>query len=389
MTAAPAEPLTAPDLDRLLGGPQPPLAPGPPRFDELAGCWHVYSYQDVRQVLSDGASFSQRYGDPDAHPNWAFIWVDDGDRHAARRAFVAGLFQQAMAGITPAVRQIAGELADAITDAPGGHFELMGALARPMAARVICHVMGVDVSEDARFAGWVDEFTSALAVTQTPTQPDMVAYFTALLEERRARPGDRGLAGALVAAQHAGRLVDGQPLTDRDLLGCLWGMLAAAFETTATGIADMLLFLSAYDGQGGLSAVRQDRRLVAPAVEETLRWCPPWPSNMAVATRPLTIGGERIEPGDRVTAWITAANRDPGMFPGPGRFDIRRHPNPHLSFAAGPHLCLGAKLARLEMRVALETVLDRLPGLRWDPGAPFSRSLGIVNRVETAQVTFR
>jgi cytochrome P450 len=355
-----------------------------PYFDAARGTWHVFSYADVTRVLSDGRAFSQTYGDPDVHPNWAVMWAADDPRHADLRAIVSEPFTQSvLRGLAPRIEAIVEELIDRIVEAGSGRFEAVGALAKPLATRVICEIMGVDLADDARFARWVDEITST-PTFDLPAQPDMVAYFGDLLAERRARP-DAGLVDKLIAAQRSGHLIAGQALIDRDLIGYLWGLLAAGSDTTATGLVNMLLFLSHY---GHIAQLEADRDLVPGAIEESLRWYPPFPAVMGMANTDVRFGSHPVKAGEMATGWMTAANRDPAEFSDPDSFDISRKPNPHLAFAKGGHHCLGAPLARLELRIALRGVLDRLPGLRWDRDRPFKRTLGIVNRVEEAHFSF-
>lgn len=361
----------------------------PPYFDPGAHSWQVFSHADVVQVLAGASLFSQPSGDPDVHPTWAGMWVADEPRHRDLKALAAGPFRaRVMPGLGQVIRSIADELIDAIIRAGTGRFELMTALARPLSARVICRIMGVDVSDEIPIRRWVEDVYSRPTGTAMPAQPDMVAHFTRLLEDRRARPGC-GLVDELLAAQRGGCLVAGEPLGDRDLLGNLWGLLAAGFDTAATGMANLLLFLSAYDSDCGcLKTLYGDRDLVPGAVEETLRWYPPFPAHTVIARTALTVGTRRVEADDLVTGWITSANRDPRHFPSPNLFDIRRTPNPHLSFGRGIRFCLGAPLVRLELCTVLNAVLDRLPRLRWDYGAPFRWAAGPINRVQEAHMAF-
>ena len=124
------------------------------------------------------------------------------------------------------------------------------------------------------------------------------------------------------------------------------------------------------------------------AIEESLRWYPAFPAVPVWAAQSVQFGETEIAPGDAVTGWISSANRDPAVFTQPNVFDIRRSPNPHLTFAKGLHVCLGAPLARLELRLVLDAVLDRLPGLQRRRNMPYTRILGIVNRVTEAHFIF-
>jgi cytochrome P450 len=129
-----------------------------------------------------------------------------------------------------------------------------------------------------------------------------------------------------------------------------------------------------------LDAVRRDRSLVRAAIEESLRWEVTDPTFFRMATRDTVLGGIRVPAGSRVALCLTAANHDPSRWDDPDAFDVFRPLRPHLSFAGGPHVCLGMHLARAEMTVALNAILDRLPNLRWDPDAPRPVLMGLQMR---------
>jgi cytochrome P450 len=355
-----------------------------PYFDDVRGTWHVFSHADVRRVLSDADAFSRKHGEPDEHPTFAAMWSADDPRHSDLRAIVSDPFRQSvLRGLEASIQQIVDELIDAIIATGAGQFDAVAALGRPLPNRVICHIMGVDIDEDVFFA-WLDEVASRKTLDTKPRQPEMSIYFGKLLEERRESP-QGGLVDELITHQKNGYTVAGEPLSDRDMIAYLFGLVAAGSDTTATGLVNVLLFLSAY---GFLGEVRDDRTLVRSAIDEALRWCPPFPAVISPAKSDLSFGSRKVRAGQYVTAWISAANRDATHFPDPNVFDIRRRPNAHFSFGLGGHHCLGAPLARLELQIALNTALDRLPGLRWDADLPFGRTLGIVNRVREAHFTF-
>jgi cytochrome P450 len=356
-----------------------------PFFDDEKQTWNVFNYEDVMRVLTDKDMFSQAYGDPDVHPNFAVMWCADDPRHKDLRTIASEPFRQSvLRELTPTIEAVLNDLIDEILAAGTDSFEMTSQLSYRLPNRVICHIMGVDMADDVRFAAWLKEAFSAATISGMPPQPDMVRYFSDLLEERRKNP-QNGLVDELIAAQRSGYQVAGEPLSDRDLIGYLWGLLSAGTDTTSASIGNMFLFLTEY---GNLDEVRDDRALVNSAVEETLRWYPAFPSNPAVALADVSFGDCTVSAGQTVTAWMSAANRDPSRFEDPNVFDIRRNPNRHLTFGWGSRHCLGAPLARLELRIALEVVRDRLPGLRWDKEKPFTRTLGIVNHIDEAHLVF-
>ena len=154
-------------------------------------------------------------------------------------------------------------------------------------------------------------------------------------------------------------------LADSTQFSFLRLILPAGAETTFRASGNLLFGLMTHTDQ--LDAVRDDRSLIPQAIEEGLRWEPPLLLTTRVATRDTTLGGQDVPAGSGVTVSLGAANRDPARYPDPDRFDIFRDPKQHISFGHGPHMCLGMHLARMEMRVVVNALLDRLPDLRLDP----------------------
>jgi cytochrome P450 len=188
----------------------------------------------------------------------------------------------------------------------------------------------------------------------TAAQIRMVAYGAELVAEKRARPTNDMLS-VVVHATLAD--VDPPSLTDAELYAFFSLLFAAGAETTRNAIAGGLLALMERAEQ--LEALRSDPALLPVAIEEMLRWATPSPSKRRTATCSTELGGHTIEPGDKVLFWEGSANRDERVFAQSMEFDIRRDPNPHLAFGHGLHFCLGASLARLEMRVMFEELLPR------------------------------
>jgi cytochrome P450 len=191
----------------------------------------------------------------------------------------------------------------------------------------------------------------------TQAASSMAAYGSDLIAERKQTPGSDIISVA--AGAHIER-DDGEPraLSDLELLMFFNLLVVAGSETTRNSIALGMVALIEHPDQ--LDALRDDRSLMPTAVEEILRWTSATLYNRRTATRDTELGGHVVEQGDKVTLWWPSANRDEAVFEDPFRFDIRRTPNPHLTFGHRTHFCLGANLARLEIRVILDEVLDRL-----------------------------
>jgi cytochrome P450 len=180
----------------------------------------------------------------------------------------------------------------------------------------------------------------------------MFAYATTLLELKLREPAD----DLLSVVSHG--LIDGEPLTDMEQHMFFSLIIAAGSETTRNSIAVGMLALT--ERPDALDELRDERSLVPNAVEEILRWASSTPYNRRTATRDVEIGGQQIKAGDKVTLWWASANRDESVFSDPYSFDIARNPNPHLAFGRGTHFCLGAALARMEIRVVLDALLDKV-----------------------------
>jgi cytochrome P450 len=179
----------------------------------------------------------------------------------------------------------------------------------------------------------------------------MNAYLLAHIRQRRARPTD-DLIGKLVQAE-----VDGHRLEDEEIVGFVGLLLLAGHITTTAQVGNAILCLD--ENPAAMAELRADPAGIPAAIEEVLRYRPPFPRLARRTTTEVEIGGKRI-PADRILMlWLASANRDPAQFEDPDRFNIHRKPNPHLSFGYSIHFCLGAPLARLEAKIALETLLER------------------------------
>jgi len=380
-----------------------PLAPAllsartPVHYDQGRQSWQVFSYADVLRVLTSHEEFSQEYLDEThmqprtaapaiSHPAYAAMWGRDGDAHRDLRGLVREPFStRTLKLLEQQIRAIADALLDGLLSTGTGEVEFMGAFARAFTNRVICNIMGVDMTYDTQFARWVEEFSAAQVINQVPPQLDLVAFFSQLLEERRHIPG-QGLVDALIEAEHAGAQIAGKPLSEQDLQGYLFSLLFAGSETTGTSLGNALLAFVEY---GCLEELAADHARLPVAIEESLRWNPSFPAVMLWARKDLSLGGHDVRAGQAVTAWVSAANRDPAKFDDPDSFNSHRQPNPHLSFGWARHLCLGKPLAQLELRVAMEALLERLPlPVELAPDKPVTYRQGIVNALVEAHFRF-
>jgi pimeloyl-[acyl-carrier protein] synthase len=331
------------------------------RAAALPGC----QYQFVRDLLRD-----PRFGAPSLPPSAepAFLllarWMMrlDGDRHRRLREAFGGLFT---ARRVERYRAIIAEQAAALIGQPAtsGGMDVVAGFARPLPFTVIADVVGVpggdrDWLADAiatlnrGFGRQRDTDHTAVAAANDAAR-EMVSYFAVLLDQRAAQPADDLMS--LLAARHAGG-ADRQDL----LANCVF-FINAGHQTTAT-----LLTLGTHllcTRPQVLAALLEDPGLWPAAVEEMLRLVCPVTLTGATARTDAIMHGTPMAAGEQRLLFLAAANRDPAIFPDPDRFDLSRDPNPHLSFSAGAHFCLGAPLARLHGQVALRTLFTRYPSL--------------------------
>jgi cytochrome P450 len=260
-----------------------------------------------------------------------------------------------------------------------GAAELRTALAAPVAAAVVAHALGLGDVDVAAVLGWYGAIVAAVtaATAGDPVPADGRAGFAALRAALLAEV-DRDPRRSLLAAAAAPG-----GLTREEVVANAAVLLFGGIETTEGTIASALAHLLTHPAE--LARARDDPARVPAAVEESLRLEPAAATVDRYATAALELGGARIAPGDLVTVSIAGANRDPAVFADPDRYDPDR-PNAgrHISWAAGPHVCVGMHLARLETHAALAGALARLPGLRLDPAHPPPAARGLVFRKPAA-----
>ncbi|MBE1530656.1 cytochrome P450 [Actinomadura algeriensis] len=305
----------------------------------------------------------------------------DPPEHTRYRRLVAGAFaRRRVEGLGPRIREIAAGL---LRDAAGsGTIEVVDDLAYPLPLRVICELLGVPFEDRRLLQDWSASLSAALDPPLGPAPPRLtteaararagfVGYFRDLIEERRGAPRDDLISHLVQVEEH------GERLDDHDVLATCVLLLNAGHETTVNLIGNAVLALLRHPRQ--FDRLRADPALAAATVEEVLRYDAPVQMTTRVAREDGRVGGTRVRPGDTVLVLLGAANRDPDVYPDPGRFDIGRSPAaPHLSFSAGPHFCLGAGLARLEVSVALGLFAGRLVRPRLRPGGvAYKRNLNL------------
>ena len=382
------------DGDFYVNDPYPTYAwmreHAPAYWDSINELWGISRYDDVVFIEKHKETFissDQEKGGyrPNLPADRALIGLDD-PIHTKRRNLVSRRFTPRAAGQwEDHVREVVTGLLDGMV-AAGGEVEIVETLAAPLPAMMIGKLLGFGEDRWRDLKHWSE---TTIALGGGPRYMNEAGVLSALefaqasadlYEEKRGCPADDVMSVWTQAE------IDGQPLTlDEVIPDCLL-LLDGGAETTRTVIARTILNLIAHPDQWALLRGGADMTI---ATEELIRYVTPVNNMCRVASRDVEVGGETIRAGQQVVLMYPAANRDPAHFTDPERFDITRHPNPHLAFGFGTHFCLGASLARLEIRVFFEELRRRVTGMRLVPGtAPVDQPNAFVYGLESAHVAF-
>lgn len=338
------------------------------------GFWSVATHAEVLHVLKRPVRYSSETGGhrpyggtllQDLPVAGVVLNMMDDPRHGRIRRLVSkGLTPLTLRGLEGELRRRTGALLDAVPD--GEAVDFLVDVAAELPLQMICFLLGVPEDDRHELFAVVEpgfDFRTGNGTERATPSFDMVEYGRALIAQKRARPTEDMLSIVVHAT-----LDDGDPpgLTDDELYMFFSLLFAAGSETTRNAIAGGVHALVQHPDQR--AALRADRRLMATAIEEVLRWTTPSPSKRRTVTEPAELGGHTVRPGDKVVIWEGSANRDELEFPAADTFDVARDPNLHVGFGHGLHFCLGASLARLEMRVMYEELLDRFRS--FEPAGP-------------------
>jgi cytochrome P450 family 142 subfamily A polypeptide 1 len=393
----PPTPPGAPPIDLLsgefwAGDPLSALAwmreRAPLFFDEANDIWGVTRHADVVRVSSDPRTFSSAEGArPDA-PAMPMMFDFDDPEHARRRRLVGhGFVPRSVASREPRVREIVDAILDAVCER--GEADFVWDVAARLPLIVIAELLGVAPGDHDDLLRWSDEMLRALG-SPDPTAMeratrafgDYTDYISRVIEDRRRTGRRDDLVGIFVHAEFDGERLDHDSLVYETL-----NLLIGGDETTRHVISGGTHELLRHPDQLKLLGGAPSR--IPAAVEEMLRWVSPIKGMARTVTGQVELAGRTLGAGDRVLLLYPSANRDADAFPDPDRFDVTRTPNDHVAFGHGPHFCLGASLARLEMRVMLERLLERLPDLRLvHEDRPPVRKANFVTGFETMPVAF-
>ena len=369
-------------------------ARAPVHRNRLLDAWVLSRHADVDAVLRDFRRFSndQRKRDPVRRrrstlpqiPYPTILFLDPPD-HTRLRALVNKAFTpKAVADLEPRIRRMTRTLLDAAAD-PNG-FDLMETLANPLPVMVIADMLGVPVEDRAQFREWSNQRARILEPTvgrrefriAEEASKSLDAYFLSIIKARRIVPRD-DIISALIHVEEAG-----DRLTEGEMLGLLRLLLVAGNETTTNLIGNGMLALLRHPEQ--LRALREDPGRIPAAVEELLRFDSPVQASLRLVLEDCEVNGIPLRRDDNVLLLNGAANHDPAVFDHPERLDIGRRENNHVAFGRGIHFCLGAPLARLEGRVAIEVLLERYPSLRLMSDRPAFRNSIVLRGLEALPV---
>ncbi|MEV5447458.1 cytochrome P450, partial [Streptomyces sp. NPDC052644] len=326
-------------------------------------CWLATRYEDVKTVLTDprfSRAAAQGKDQPRLREEMTYegiIGLDPPDHTRLRKLAGKALTARRVNGIREDAQRIANEYVDDMI-AKGSPGDLVEMFALPFPITVICELLGVPFEDRAQFRIWTEGLTSTSEQLMTYVE-QLFGYMGNLVAQRREQPTD-DLLGALVKARD-----EGDRLTEQELLSIAGvGLLLTGVETVSTHIPNFVYALLTKPEL--MAQLRADRSLVPAAVEELLRMIPLNPAAMfpRYAVEDVELGSGLVRAGEPVLVSLPGANRDPEVFDNPETFDFTREQNPHVAFGHGPHHCLGAALARMELQEALGALLRRLPGLR-------------------------
>lgn len=358
-------------------------AVGQPVKNDLFGFWMVGTHEHVTTVLRDPGRFSSeamgnigRVGEAFAKESMAA--ADPPEHHRLRNVVQRAFTPKAVNNLHDYAEMLSKELLADIE--PGKPFDLLSTMADTLPLRVISRMMGVAGADEDAFRHSANALVVGNGILASPEQADAAVdagkalkeYFSALIPARRADPGDDLVSGLIKANED-------NTLADNELLATCVFFLFAGMETTTNLITNAALALTEFPEQH--ARLMAEPSLMPSAIEELLRYCSPPQAVLRTATEDVEIAGRTISKSENVIVLIGCADRDDAVFPQADQLTLDRDPNPHVAFSFGPHYCLGASLARLEVRIALAHLLERAPNFRRaKPAEPLAHRPGFFIR---------
>ena len=338
-----------------------------PEREGSAGFWLLSRHADVVAVSRDHATFSSFEGgtmtqdmDPMGLTVVRMMLLNmDPPAHTKLRNLVnRGFTPRQVARLEPRIRELSAGIVAAV--APAGRCDFVTQVAGELPSALIAELMGIPIADGRKLYELTERMHSAgNPVDAAGATGEMMSYAAGLRAKKRGAPAE-DIATVLLDAE-----IDGERLTDLEFDLFFLLLINAGGDTTRNLVASGMLALIRH--RDALAAIRADRSLLPGAIEEMLRYCSPVMQFRRTGLRDAEIRGQKIAKGEKVVMFYPSANRDEEVFADPDRFDIHRSPNPHVAFGGGgAHFCLGASLARLEIRCLFEAILDRLDAIELD-----------------------
>ena len=365
----------------------------PVHRSRLMRAWVFSRYADVDAILRDHHRFSsdpierdlttRQQANLPGPEDSSMLFLDPPD-HTRLRALVNKAFtRRAVNALEPHVRRLMGTLLDDVD--PAG-FDLVEAVAAPLPVTVIAEMLGVPPEDRVRFRRWSNQRARIVDPTMTARERELAVragrsldeYFLPIIRARRAAPAD-DIISALVQVEEQGDV-----LTENEMLDMLRLLLVAGNETTTNLIGNGMLALLRHPDE--LARLREDPGLIPTAVEELLRFDSPVQMDFRGALADCDVNGFAVRKRNNIVLLLGSANRDPAVFSDPDRLDVGRQESNHISFGRGIHHCLGAALARLEGRIALEVLLERFSSIRLLDERPVFRNAIVLRGLESLRV---
>ncbi len=355
------------DRDLYQNGPFETLAwirNHQPVFRDVRGMWMLSKLEDIRWAERQPALFSNAtHGSrPNGSAQPSMIDADDPDHARQRRIVARGFTPRQMAAYESHVVAVAGQLVDAVMKT--GTCDVVADIAKPLPMTLIGEMLGAPEDDYGRLQTWSDRMIAGSDGPENVTDDvmtaalDYYAYISEVIEQRKSKPGDDLVSKLVTAAEDGGEVLD-----DAHVVGNALLLLVGGNETTRNVIAGGIEALIRRPEQ--MSYAQASPENLERTVEEALRWVTPIVNMNRTTTQDVTVRDVLIPEGSQVLMHYLSANRDEDFFVNPDEFDASRHPNPHIAFGWGPHLCLGANLARLELRSVYREILSRMTGLRF------------------------
>ncbi len=374
--------------------------------------WLVTRYDDVMRIskdnatflnnpqtvvfsLTEGIEFAKNLTGGSPHMVASLVTFDAPIHMKYRKLTQEWFMPKNLRQIEGEVRELAVKTVDRLI-AAGPDADFCKLVSQPYPLHVVMQILGVPEEDEPRMLmltqqmfGGQDEDLNQSGMKDLPPEAitqlvagavkDFEAYFAVLTAEKRANPTED------VASTIANAKIDGKPLNDRDMMGYYIIVAAAGHDTTSASTAGAMLALAQDPEQW--ARVRADRSLLPGIVEEAIRWTSPVQHFMRTAAEDTEVGGQEIAEGDWLMINYVAANHDPAQFENPRKFDASRSPNRHLAFGAGAHQCLGLHLARLEMKILFELLLDKIETVEL-AGEPMRTKSTFVGGLKTLPLRF-